>query len=488
MILAIDIGTSAVKAGLFADSGELGRTGSARVPQGASRDPLAHEIPPEAWIGALASVMPRLLAGSRRPDLVVVSGNGPTLLPVDAEGRPLHAALTWMDRRALEEAAVASAAVGTYIDPSFTLPKALWFAKRRPEVYERAAAFLSCPEYIVRVLAGESTTILPEGYERHFGDPAIFARLGLDPAKFPPPVRPGALVGSVTAAGEDATGVPAGAHVVAAGPDFLAALIGTATVAPGRACDRAGTSEGVNLCAARPVDEPSLLCVPHIVPPYSNVSGTVSTSGAALEWWRRASGSEAAPYGDFIAEAGAAAKGASRLLFLPYLSGERAPIWDADARGAFLGLALGHGRAEMTRAVLESTAFAMRDIIEVMEAAGAPVAELRATGKPSRNPVWNRLKADVTGRPISVPECGEPELLGDACFAMAAAGRYSSLAEASEDLVRMGSAVEPDPASRGLYDELFGLYRQAYEALKPLFGRLSATRADQFTGDNRERS
>jgi xylulokinase len=478
VILAVDVGSSAVKAGLFSDSGALAKTARAELRASTRRDPrgapLAHEVDPSAWIEAIASIAPALLGEARHVEWVVVSGNGPTLLPADAEGRPLHDALTWMDRRASEEAEDASAAAGAFIDPSFALPKALWFKRQRPAIYERTAAFLSCPEYVVRVLTGESTTIVPAGYERHYGDASLRADLGLDPSKFPPLARPGATIGRVVAAGEAATGIPAGARVVAAGPDFLAALVGTATVAPGRACDRAGTSEGVNLCASRATDDARLLSVPHIVPPYTNLSAYVSTSGAAVDWWRAAAGCRDVDYDAFFAEAGRAAAGASRVVFLPYLAGERAPIWDAAARGAFIGLSLGHGRAEMSRAVIESIAFAMRDIIEVMEEVGAPVAELRATGKPTQSELWNRIKADITGRPISLPECGEPELMGDACFGLAAAGRYASLAEAAEDLVRMRATFEPDRSAKGLYDELFGVYREAYAALKPLFGRFSA--------------
>ncbi|PKL06314.1 MAG: hypothetical protein CVV53_04885, partial [Spirochaetae bacterium HGW-Spirochaetae-9] len=170
---------------------------------------------------------------------------------------------------------------------------------------------------------------------------------------------------------------------------------------------------------------------------------------------------------------GLVSPGADRLLFLPYLSGERAPLWNPDARGAFVGLTLNHGRTQMGRAVLESTAYAMRDVIETMESLGGRVAELRVTGNPARNSVWNQVKADITGRPLVVPRFPHAELLGDLCLALTALGEYAGPAEAAEILVAMERIHEPDPSLRALYDEMFGLYRETYRALKPVFADLS---------------
>jgi xylulokinase len=250
-------------------------------------------------------------------------------------------------------------------------------------------------------------------------------------------------------------------------------LLGTATTRPGRVCDRAGTSEGVNLCAREPLGDPRLIDLPHIVEPLCNVSGIISTSGRAVEWFKELGGS-GVDYEGFLEEARQAASGSDRLLFLPYLCGERAPIWDSSARGVFLGLSLGHGRREMARAVLEGTAFAMRDVIEVMESRGAAVTELRITGTPARSAVWNQIKADITGKPLSVPEVEEAELMGGACLGLRALGRFSRLDEAAESLVRLKKTYAPDPEAAGLYGKMFEIYRGAYAALKSVFKGLEA--------------
>lgn len=477
MILTIDIGTSRVKGALFDEEGRAIGRRSVPVAMHDSPEPGAHEIESGAWVAAVREIA-TVLGGD--VEAVAISGNGPTLLPVDAGARPLQAALSWMDRRATAEAARASEAAGLAIDSSWPLPKALWVQARRPEVYERTAAFLSCPEYLMRLLTGESAAIVPSGYEPYYGTPEAFAALGLDPEKFPPALRPGAFSARVTEGGEALLGIPAGALAMAVGPDYLAALVGTATTAPGRACDRAGTSEGVNLCAERGLADPRLISVPHIVEPYANISGLISTTGAALAWWKRAleQRAGAASYDELLDALSRVPAGARGLVFLPYLSGERSPIWDPDARGAFVGLSLAHGLPEMGRAVLESTAFAMRDVIEVMEEDGASVAELRATGKPALSPLWNQIKADITRRPIAVPRFDDAELLGDLAFALVAKKRYASLPEAAEDLVKIGSTYEPDPAKEGLYAGLFEAYHSSYAALKPVFKALAAPRAE----------
>jgi xylulokinase len=208
------------------------------------------------------------------------------------------------------------------------------------------------------------------------------------------------------------------------------------------------------------------------------VSGVISTSGKALEWFKNATGRAASDYEGLFGDIEGLPPGANRLLFLPYLAGERAPIWDPQARGAFIGLTLNHGRRDMTRAVVESVAYAIRDVVEVMEETGVSVCDLRITGSPSRSPLWNQIKADVTGRRILVPAQRDSDLAGDACLALFGLGEFGSVAAASEAIVSIGSAYEPDAARGRVYDEMFGLYRESYTGLREVFKKLSTPRSD----------
>jgi len=480
MILAVDVGTSVLKAGLFEASGAVQARAEAPLTLVADPDPLRHEIDAREWISAFRTLTTRLkITGATGLRAVVVSGNGPTFVPLGADGSPLSNAMTWMDRRGVEEARIVAEKRGSPTDAAFYLPKALWVLRHQPDIYERTRFFLSCPEYVTYVLTGTAVTFLPTPqYTRSImWDADAVRSLGMDPDKFPSFVAPGTFVGTVTAAGANASGLPEGVRVFAGAPDFIVSLLGTATVASGRACIRSGTSEGINLCSSRETVDKRLLCVQHIARGFFNVSGVISTSGKALEWFKNATGRGAAAYETVLDDITSVPPGANRLLFLPYLAGERAPIWDPCARGAFIGLTLNHGRRDMTRAVVESVAYAIRDVIEVMEEAGVSVHDLRITGSPARSSLWNQIKADVTGRRILVPAQADSDLAGDACLALFGLGEFETLAAASEATVRMGAVFEPDAERGRVYEEMFGLYRESYTGLRAVFSKLATPRS-----------
>ncbi|TXT44015.1 MAG: pentulose/hexulose kinase [Spirochaetes bacterium] len=478
MILTIDIGTTSAKAAIFTSSGTMVAISRLELPTPTGRTSLEQEIPPRTWTQATKRLIQNL---GREPNVelskiraLAVSGQGPTILSVDRQGEVLHDALTWLDRRAQVQSEKVGRLLGYPLDAAFNLPKILWIKENLPEIYERTKWFVSCPEYIVAQLTGTYVSFLPaQGYTRIIWDDAALEKLSLDKSKFPVFAGLGEVVGEIDPRGAKLFGLPHGIPVVSGGPDFIASLIGTATTAAGRACDRSGTSEGINLCwGGQVAQDPRLLYMPHVVPPYQNISGVISTTGRAVTWFVDAFGGEMESHEDFFKLSSWAKPGADSLLFLPYLSGERAPIWDPKARGAFIGLTLRHGKKEMARAVAESTAFAMRDVIEVMETTGAKVSDLRVTGKPAANAILNQIKANITGKPILVPEFLEAELSGDLCLAMVALGEYGSIAQAAESHVTFGKTYEPEPGSKSLYDDLFGLYRKSYSALGKIFESL----------------
>jgi len=475
MIVALDIGTTDLKAALFATDGTLLQTGQRPLSlQSDSAHPLRHEADALDWVRGIRDLCTEFgLSPEKRPEAIVVSGNGPTLVPIGSDDRPLHPALLWMDRRCIEEAATISEMNGFYVDPTFYLPKSLWFHRHRPEIYEKTKFFMSCPEYINYLLTGNAVTILPAvGFEPYIWTEELVAQLGMEWSKFPDFVRPGDPIGPTTATAADLLGVPAGVPVYAGGPDFIVSIVGTGTVAPGRACDRAGTSEGINLCAERAISDPRLLCVHHVIEGYRNVSGIVSTSGKALQWFKEITGRSSSPFEQVFQDIEEIPAGSNKLVFLPYLTGERAPIWDPNARGAFVGLAMHHGRREMTRAVVESVGFAIRDILCVMEESGLQVDDVRITGGQARSPRWIQIKADITGRRFLLPAMKDAELAGDLCIALFGLGRYDSLAEAADAIIRIESVFEPNGGNRQIYDDLFSVYRESYAGLKGVFKRI----------------
>ncbi len=488
MILVYDIGTTTVKGALFDSVGRFMSAAGVPVRLLKSDNPLYHECDPSSWLSAIALINPQLgVTRKSKIDAVVVSGNGPTVIPVGLDGRPVDFAITWMDRRAMKEAFVVSKAVGFSIDPSFALPKIYWLYKNKPEIYEKTLRFLHCPEFVNFFLTGEANTILPSPeFKRYIWTEEALEELGLDTSKFPPFVKPGYVMGEVRKRAEESLGIPSGVPVIAGGPDFVMSLLGTATVVPGRVCDRAGTSEGVNLCSLRGINDTRLLSLPHIIEGYYNISGIISTSGKALEWFKNITGKGELDYETLFEDICLVEPGANKLIFLPYLSGERSPIWDPNARGVFIGLSLKHGRKEMMRAIVESVGFAVRDVLSIMEENGFKIEDLRVTGGQARSPLWNQIKADITGKNIILPECSDAELKGNVAVALKALGVYGSLKEAAEKSFRVKRVFEPDKNLRGLYEDLFRVYRESYRVLKDIFRDISSVEIPKVEEDRGE--
>lgn len=473
--LAFDIGSSSVKAALIGEDGSLlgaSRRGLPPIRAEGER----HESDAGAWVEASFAAGAEAVAAGRTtigrpagdgaaPDVraLAVSGNGPTLVATGAAGESLGPALSWLDRRAEAEAAELSAFVGMAIDPSFYLPKACYIWRRSGEAERsRLRWFFSCPEHFAFMLSGEATAYLPHpGYEPYIWNPSMIAALGLPADRFPRFAAPGEVIGRLTRPAALRLGLAAGIPVVAAYPDFLAAIVGAGAVESGLACDRTGSSEALNLCAPRPFSDSRLFSLPHAVSGLWNVSGGVSTSGSGLERVASILGLEVP---GLIAEARCARPGCSGLGFLPYLSGERAPLWDSSRRGAFFGLSMQAGRPELCRAACEGIAYGLRLAAELAASDGLPLGLVRASGRAAGEDFLCGLKADILGVGLEVPELLDCELAGDAAAMALALGDAQGLAQAAKALVRVARRFEPEP--RGEYEEGFAAYKAAVEALE----------------------
>jgi xylulokinase len=166
--------------------------------------------------------------------------------------------------------------------------------------------------------------------------------------------------------------------------------------------------------------------------------------------------------------------GSRGVIFLPYLTGERSPVWDPKARGAFVGLTLSHGADEMARAVAESIGFAIRDVLEVMSENNLVMQEIRVAGSQSQIEVLNQIKADISGKRLLIPAVAESELMGDACVGLVALGEFESLQAACRACIKIGREFNPDSRNLALYAEMFYLYRDIYSGLKGTFHKLAA--------------
>lgn len=474
MVFAFDIGTTACKGALFSLKGEVIKSLSLPLSLKEEENSFFHEASPEEWLKILKEIIREVVEKPEDLEALVISGNGPTLLPVSGKNQPLMPAMTWMDRRSLEEAKLISGLMGSFVDPSFYLPKALWIRNNRPEIYRETRHFLSCPEFVIFSLTGKPYMVFPaKGFEPLIWNKEILQVLKFDLDKFPPFIKPGDFAGNITEEAARGFSLIPGIPVFAGGPDFIVSLLGTGTVFPGRVCDRSGTSEGINLCTDKTVNDKRLLCLGHVIEGCNNISGIISTTGKALEWFKGVSNNGKKDYQELIDEASLIPPGAESLIFLPYLSGERAPLWDPLARAAFIGLTLQHTGAHLTKAVLESVGYAIRDVISTMEEKGLEIKELRITGSPSRSSLWNQIKADITGKEILVPKLKDSELAGDLVLALYGLKIYDSLQKASDEIVKIETVYSPREENGERYNLIFELYKKTYNNLKDIFHSLS---------------
>lgn len=478
LLMGIDVGTTQTKVGIFHLDGRLAAMASARYPLQFDAATNAAEQNPAEWWAAAARAIRQTLEQIDPARLLAVSvgGQGPTAVALDEALDPVAPALTWMDSRAAPVARQLSLRVGRPLPLHAFIAKAVWMKKAWPEAYAAARWFCQSWDFVAGRLIGgpvasTSLSIAPWSDE-------WIAAAELDEAKFPALRAMGEPVGRVTAQAARDTGLPFGLPVIGGISDYFEGLIGSGVLAAGMACDNGGTSQSFNLCWNAPLDAAGVFCVASFVEGTWYIGGPTSTTGKALEWWNEAMLGRSPDDWTILEEAETVPPGSDRLIFLPYLAGERAPIWDPLARGAFFGLSLRHGRAHLTRAILEAVAYTLCHLIEQIEAAGGEVREIRACGGQAYSNLWCSIKADATGRRVVVPEVTDAPALGAAIIAGVGVHAFEDFATGAERMVRVRQVFEPDAGRHAHYQALYGIYRDLYRPLRPIYERLSKVGGD----------
>ncbi len=404
------------------------------------------------WIEALSHTVP-YVAGNYNIDAVVISGNGPTIVAVDGNGEVVDQPLLWLDSRQ------------RYIEGtrSFYLPKIAWFEEHSTGS-GRVKWYLPFPEYLIFMLTGEAVAITPsDEFRPYIWDSAEVNRYSVPSQRLPPFVRIGAAVGGITVRASEWTGLPPGTPVVAGGSDFLMSLLGTDTVRPGRTCDRAGTSEGINHCSAEPLNFPGIRTLPHVIPGLYNAAGILSATGLLFEWFREISGQGSRDYGAMMLDILNVPVEADVPWFFP--SVHRGAAWEFQ-RGMFIGLGAEHDSATMGLAVVLSIGFAVREAVEILREAGAEITSLNACGGQAKNGLWTQMKADIVGIPIEVPEVADAELTGNLCAGLLALGEVRDLAEGAGRVVHKLHLFDPDRKKSNHYTDQYLRYRERYERFR----------------------
>ena len=454
------------------------------------------------WPKAVAAAVASLVAEVPDPSAIRAISFGSQLdgmVPCDARGEPLRPAMIWMDRRAEQQAGRLAERItpeefyrlsGTNLDSSHAVFKALWIRDHEPEVFREAAMFAPPGAFVLHAVSGvwavdpsnASSLGLLDPRTRMWSEPLLEAT-GIEPERLPDLGPAPMPVGTIRPGFAEATGLDPETVVAVGCGDEMAATLGAGVYEPGEVCDVVGTAEPVCAASDEPREDPTRLveCHPHADPDGWLLENPGFVSGGNLRWWRdhfapverqaeRDGGSDA--YEALARDAVQVAPGSDGLVFLPCMQGAMAPEWNGAARGVFYGLSLAHTRPHLTRAVLEGSAYALRDILAAMRGAGLDIRRLTMVGGGAKGVLWRQIKADVTGFPVRVPTSVETTATGAAILAAVATELHPSVAEAAAAFVSYEpEEIQPRPEAGEAYDVAYRRYREVYAALRPVFGR-----------------
>jgi xylulokinase len=479
-LIGVDVGTSGTRALAVTTDGELVAEAN-RPHELLTPRPGWSEQDPGEWWDAAQAALAEVAAAAEDVVGLGLTGQMHGSVFLDAAGEVIRPALLWNDQRTAAECVEITERVGAERlleiagNPALTgfqAPKVLWLARHEPDAYARVASVLLPKDYVRLRLTGEQATdasdaagtLLLDVRARDWS-PAILDALAI-PREWMPAVHEGPEVtGTLRDDLAAELGLPRGLPVAAGGGDNAAAAVGVGVVREGSLSSSIGTSGVIfshrDAFAPDPSGRVHAFC--HAVPGAWHLMSVTLSAGGSLSWWRDQLG------GDFdalVAEAEAVEPGAEGLVFLPYLTGERTPHLDPDARGGFVGLTVRHGRGHLTRAVMEGVAFSMRDGLEIMRDLGTPDDDVRAVGGGARSPLWLQLQADVYGRPIRRTVIDEGPAYGAALLAGVAAGAFADVGAAAARVRLREEVTEPDPERARRYAELYGVYASLYPALR----------------------
>jgi len=499
MLLGVDIGTSAVKAGVFDLEGHLLGLGRSTCEMDAPQPGWAQCDPELWWNGLVESLAGACAAAGITPDQVNAVGVGvlfPAVMPLDREGRALAPAILYCDQRSLAQVRAIEnavpleeyqATIGNVLMPgTCAVTSIAWLRDEKPEAYGDAATIGWANTFVVGRLTGEFFTdpsMASLSGLVDISDPwewsgELCERLNIDRERLPRIGGSGDVVGTVNGPAAEKTGLKPGTPVVCGAGDVSIAAVGAGALSTGSVMYMAGSTD----CVASPWSEPTSdrrwMNAGYVPRGMWLGVGSMTSTGVSVEWFARevlgSAGSEGMEQMTRLATS--SAPGGGGLVFLPYLQGERTPIWDPMARGMFVGLTPSTTRAHLARAVFEGTAFGLRHVLESLEGiAGSAVGRIRAFGGCTRNALWNQVKADVLQKELTVLDFQETGTLGAALLAGMGAGHYKSFDEAIAvaKSVAGGHAVSPDSSHAGIYDELFDVYTQCYPATRDVVHALS---------------
>jgi xylulokinase len=502
-ILTIDVGTSSTKTSLWTETGQLVAHASSAYPLDRP-EPLWAEINGDIWWQAVCVTTKNVLAKSG-VDPVSIAGIGVdavgwTLIPVDEAGNPLRPAMIWLDRRAekettwLKSLSQAESLVNLNANPldaAFITPKLVWLRKNHPDIFDSAYKFLDATGFIVSRFTGKFICDYTQAYGYHFfdirnenWDQQAAQVIGVPLEKMPQLTGSTEVVGGVTEKAAQQMGLKPGIPVLAGCLDAAVGALGSGVIKPGQTNEQGGQAGGMGISLDHVIVEPRLIFSHHVIPgQYLLQAGTVG--GGSLSWFRDQLGQPEVsvsnligqnPFELFSKQVEMSKPGANGLIFLPYMAGERTPLWSSIARGVFFGLSYNTSRADMLRAIMEGCAFAVYDNLQIAEEHEVHVDEYLGSGGAVQSAVWCQIKADIYGKPFIVARRADGGEGGHSLglFALTAygVGLCRDIGVCVSDLLPTRQTFEPSAENHVFYQDMFAVYRSVSRKLMDDFAQL----------------
>ena len=484
LYIGIDLGTSSVKLLLMDSSGKIVNIVTEEYPVSYPH-PGWSEQRPEDWYEKTVAGVRKLIREADREQIAGISFGGQMhgLVILDRDDQVIRPAILWNDGRTGEETAYLNTTIGkeklseytaNIAFAGFTAPKLLWVRKHKPENFARIAKIMLPKDYLAYRLTGVFCTDMSDASGMLLFDVKnrrwsreMCEICGIAPSQLAKCYESYETVGTVLPQVARELGVPASVKVAAGAGDNAAAAVGTGTVGDNRCNISLGTSGTIFLSSKKfGVDSNNALhSFAHADGNY-HLMGCMLSAASCNKWWM----DDITGRGDYGAEQKDITDlGENHVFFLPYLMGERSPHNNPDARGVFIGMSMDTTRADMTQAVLEGVAFALRDSLEVAKSLGLRIESTRICGGGAKSPLWKRIVANVLNLKVEMIEVEEGPALGGAMLAAVACGEFGSVEEAAEKLVKVTDAIEPEPELAEKYERQYRKFREIYPACKPLF-------------------
>ena len=484
--IGIDLGTSACKFLLMDEAGAIVNVVSKEYPLEFPQPGWSQQRP-EDWRKAMMEGVPELIAGVDASQIAGIGSGGQMhgLVVLDKDDNVIRPAILWNDGRTAAQVDYLNGVIGkeklsaltaNIAFAGFTAPKILWMKENEPENFARIDKIMLPKDYINYVLTGvhacdysdASGMLLLDVQNKRWSE-EMLAICGVEEKQMPTLFESYACIGTVKPEIAKALGLPQGVKVAAGAGDNAAAAVGTGVVGEGGCNISLGTSGTVFISSKSfGVDKYNALhAFAHADGGY-HLMGCMLSAASSNKWLM----DDIFKTTDYAAEQAAIEEdklGRNNVFFLPYLMGERSPINDTDARGTFIGMSMDTTRADMTLAVLEGVAFAIRDSVEVARSLGVEIPSSKICGGGAKSPLWKKIMANVLGVKLEIPACEQGPGMGGAMLAMVACGAYESVQAACDAIVRTESVLEPDAELTARYEAQYQKFKTIYPAVKAIF-------------------